>query len=61
VGPMAVRSVIQALAERAGTLKLFVAGLEATTLIELTAFGMAVTMHWRYKDVRGIPARGGSR
>jgi hypothetical protein len=25
-----------------------VAGLEAATLIELSAFGTAVVMHWRY-------------
>ena len=61
VGPMAVRSLVRALAERASTLQLYVAGLEAATLIELTAFGTAVAMHWRYKHVRGIPARGGDR
>ena len=29
-------------------LELRVTGLEAATLIELTAFGTAVMMHWRY-------------
>ena len=48
VGPAAVRSLLRALAVRAGTLELRVAGLEAATLIELTAFGTAVMMHWRY-------------
>ncbi len=48
VGPSAVRSLLRALAGRAETLGLRVAGLEATTLIELSAFGTAVAMHWRY-------------
>ena len=48
VSPGAVRSLLRALAERATTLELRVAGLEAATLIELTAFGTAVMMHWRY-------------
>ena len=48
VGPAAVRSLMQALRARATTLDLRVAGLEATTLIELTAFGTAVILHWRY-------------
>ena len=48
VGPASVRSLLRALAERADTLQLRVAGLEAATLIELTAFGTAVMMHWRY-------------
>ena len=48
VGPAAVRSLLRALAGRAATLELRVAGLEAATLIELTAFGTAVMMHWRY-------------
>ena len=42
-----VRSLISALAARADTLGLRVAALDATTLIELTAFGTAVIMHWR--------------
>jgi hypothetical protein len=48
VGPTSVRSLVRALAERAAALSLRVAGLEAATLIELTAFGTAVMMHWRY-------------
>ena len=48
VGPAAVRSLLRALAERAAAMDLRVAGLEAATLIELTAFGTAVMMHWRY-------------
>ena len=48
VGPASVRSLLRALAQRAGAMELRVAGLEAATLIELTAFGTAVMMHWRY-------------
>ena len=48
VGPTTVRSLLRALAERAAAMDLRVAGLEAATLIELTAFGTAVMMHWRY-------------
>ena len=55
VGPAAVRSLVRALADRAATLDLRVTGLEAATLIELTAFGTAVAMHWRYLHV---PAHG---
>jgi hypothetical protein len=47
VGPTMVRSLVRALAQRAESLELRIAGLEATTLIELTAFGTAVVMHWR--------------
>src|SRR5260221_12617082 len=43
-----VRSLVHALRDRAHALELHVAGLEATTLIELTAFGTAVMLHWRY-------------
>src|SRR5262249_6258454 len=48
VGPAAVRSLIRALQSRASALELHVTGLEASTLIELTAFGTAVLLHWRY-------------
>ena len=48
VGPASVRSLLRALSGRAGALDLRVAGLEAATLIEVTAFGTAVMMHWRY-------------
>jgi hypothetical protein len=51
MGPAAVRSLVRAIADRAAVLGLRVAGLEAATLIELTAFGMAVAMHWRYLQV----------
>jgi hypothetical protein len=47
VRPTAVRTLVTALAARADGLALRVAGLEATSLIELTAFGTAVVMHWR--------------
>ena len=60
VGPAAVRSLVRALAERASALELHVAGLDAATLIELTAFGTAVAMHWRYKHVRRT-TRGAAR
>jgi hypothetical protein len=49
-----VRALVRALRDRAATLGLRVTGLEAATLIELTAFGTAVMMHWRYtRGVRG--------
>jgi hypothetical protein len=50
-GPGAVRALIRALRDRAARLDLRVSGLEAATLIELTAFGTAVMMHWRYARV----------
>ena len=60
--PMVVRSLIELLAERAEALGLRVAGLEASTLIELTAFGTAVIMNYRYTDAfdggRPSPAAG---
>jgi hypothetical protein len=46
--PGMVRTLIRALRERASQLELRAGGLEAATLIELTAFGTAVMMHWRY-------------
>ena len=49
--PSIVRMLLRALRDRAGALDLRVAGLEAATLIELTAFGTAVMMHWRYTRV----------
>jgi hypothetical protein len=48
VAPGAVRSLLHALEARAAALELRTIGLEAATLIELTAFGTAVMMHWRY-------------
>jgi hypothetical protein len=52
VGPTAARSLVRALRARADALDLRVAGLEASTLIELTAFGTAVLLHWRYTRTR---------
>ena len=51
-----VRALVRVLRDRAATLALRVSGLEAATLIELTAFGTAVMMHWRY--TRGVRAHG---
>jgi Putative zinc-binding metallo-peptidase len=54
-GPGVVRSLVRALRGRAAVLDLRVTGLEAATLIELTAFGTAVMMHWRYtRGFRGV-------
>ena len=55
VGPAAVRSLTRALGQRASLLELRVAGLDAATLIELTAFGTAVLLHWRYTRVVDAP------
>jgi hypothetical protein len=46
-----VRNFIDFLRERAETLGLRVRGLEASTLIELTAFGTAVMMNYRHTSV----------
>jgi len=43
-----VRAFVDLLRDRAGTLDLRVRGLDASTLIELTAFGTAVIMNFRY-------------
>jgi hypothetical protein len=61
LAPTTVRSLVRALSDRAAALGLRVAGLEAATLIELTAFGTAVAMHWRYQQVRPRAARGAAR
>jgi hypothetical protein len=45
-----VRQFIDFLRERAETLNLRVRGLEASTLIELTAFGTAVIMNYRHTN-----------
>jgi hypothetical protein len=45
-----VRQFLDFLRERAGTLDLRVRGLEASTLIELTAFGTAVIMNFRHTN-----------
>ena len=57
VGPAAARSLMRALRERSTALELRMAGFEATTLIELTAFGTAVLLHWRYARVADAPPR----
>jgi Putative zinc-binding metallo-peptidase len=59
VSPGVVRSLLRALRERAAAMKLRVAGREAATLIELTAFGTAVLLHWRYARIAAAhpPAR----
>ena len=51
-----VRTFVDLLAARTGALELRVRGLEASTLIELTAFGTAVMMNHRYTDAMD-PAR----
>ena len=51
--PGLVRTLVDFLAERAATLGLRVAGREASTLIELTAFGTAVVLNYRYTDELG--------
>jgi len=45
--PSAVRQLIDMLRSRAEALQLRVRGLEASTLIELTAFGTAIMMNYR--------------
>lgn len=56
VGPSAARALLRALRERSSALELRVTGFEATTLIELTAFGTAVLLHWRYTRVADAPS-----
>ncbi len=48
-----VRQFVDFLAERAAALRLRAGGLEASTLIELTAFGTAVMMNYRYTNAMG--------
>ena len=45
-----VRQFVEFLADRASQLALRLGGLEASTLIELTAFGTAVMMNYRYTN-----------
>ena len=53
-----VRQFVDLLARRAEELSLRVRGLDASTLIELTAFGTAVMMNYRYTDaLDGTPPR----
>ena len=56
--PSVVRSLIDHLARRAGELDLRVGALEASTLIELTAFGTAVVMNHRYTHTLRRTSRG---
>ena len=51
--PTILRAFIDFLAARADILDLRVSGLEAATLIELTSFGTAVMMNYRYTSVLG--------
>ena len=52
-----VRSLLDHLIERARVLALRVSGLEAATLIELTAFGTAVVMNYRHTQSLGRTSR----
>jgi hypothetical protein len=56
--PSVVRSLIDHLSRRAAALDLRVGGLEASTLIELTAFGTAVVMNHRHTNTLGRTSRG---
>lgn len=56
--PSVVRSFVDHLARRATALELKVGGLEASTLIELTAFGTAVVMNHRCTHTLGRTSRG---
>jgi hypothetical protein len=47
---LVVRAFVDLLADRAEALDLRVRGLDASTLIEFTAFGTAVMMNYRYTD-----------
>jgi len=51
--PGLVRTLFDFLAERADALQVYVGEREASTLIELTAFGTAVILNYRYTDELG--------
>ena len=53
-----VRSLMDHLSRRAAELALRVGALEASTLVELTAFGTAVVMHHRFTHTLGRTSRG---
>jgi hypothetical protein len=53
-----VRSFVDHLVSRTEVLQLRVGGLEASTLIELTAFGTAVVMNHRYTHTLRRTSRG---
>lgn len=55
--PAVVRSLLDHLIARARMLALRATGLEAATLIELTAFGTAVVMNYRHTQSLGRPPR----
>ena len=55
--PSVVRSLIDVLARRAEALQLRAGGLEAATLVELTAFATAVVMLYRETQVMGRARR----
>jgi hypothetical protein len=55
--PAVVRSLLDHLILRAGALALRFSGLEAATLIELTAFGAAVVMNYRHTQSLGRTSR----
>ena len=54
----AVRQFVKLLGDRASQLGLRVRGLDASTLIELTAFGTAVMMNFRYTSTMSRRKRG---
>jgi hypothetical protein len=56
-GPSVVRSLIDHLSRRAGELDMRVGSLEASALIELTAFGTAVVMNHRSANTLGGAAK----
>ena len=60
-GTVAVRRFVDLLVERGDVLELRVRGLEASTLIELTAFGTAVMMNFRYTDALDGVSREGTQ
>jgi hypothetical protein len=55
--PAVVRSLMDYVITRVGEIGLRVGGLEAATLIELTAFGAAVVMNYRYTQTLRRTAR----
>ena len=55
--PAVVRSLLDHLIVRARVLALRVSGLEAATLVELTAFGTAVVMNYRHTQSLGRTSR----
>jgi putative zinc-binding metallo-peptidase len=59
--PSVVRSLVDFLQRRSDALELRVGGLEASTLIELTAFGTAVVMNHRHTHTLGKTSKGARR